>query len=865
MKALSCLLALALCACGPSEPAKNPRFDPKNASALPERTPRLSGPPGLPSVVIAEIANEDAEVYFARNGADGLLLNRRYERWLTGPIRVDQGDQAVPEDAARLKNVGQAPKTRAPLALAGVGKGFLLSWVAPSPGGDAVWALALDRHGAAAGEAAMVAEQQGRISWIGVLPNAREERAAIVWESDTSGKQVSVATWERGRAGRAVAAASQLSGWHACTSARGVAVAWVEGDDPAHGKARLVEVAWDGRKSEPATLSQSARADVQVVALRDGYYAAWTDERDGDPHVMLSRLAFGGKPLGAPAPAVRPVGEQALVALVASEDHARALLAWDGAPSNDALRQLELTLIEPDRAVVPRARLSFVGTSEAPLFVPDEGGFATLTLAPARAADRDEAEPPVAPTFVRFDEQLAVRAAEPVRVAELAQQSVGLEGVPHSVYGLHCAEGLCSLLARGAGAPALLSLVTLPIRKSHWRAPARTRPAEAPPLARALSTLADVPGQIADVSAATLADGRQLVAWVTHHTGERDGPAPPGATLAYRFVDGDAPGPIVELSTRAISIGGVKVVALPAADKKDAVAVLGWAGPNAGSSQVFLTKIGADGSKVGQKTLTQQRRQNDGKGPPNEVYDVDLALTDKGNVVVVWADTRDGNAEIYAARADHNLQRKGREVRVTDTKGASMEPAVLVMGERILIAYGDNIDGARASDIHLVTLDGGLEVQGAPRRLHDSPNHSRTPQWAGRRPGQLALSWIDEPNSDGEGGARLLAIDDQGASRSGARALTIAGLPGVQLTSASVDCEETCRGVVAGAHGNTLRVGAFSTQRQGGAPVAAKLVATLSSGSLQDAGLSAVSGVGAAFFLHDRTGGVRVRRLRIDW
>lgn len=859
------LLALLAVACGPS-PTRNPRFALKDPPPAPERTVRLDGAPAVPSVVIAELVNEDSEVHFARNGKQGLLLSRRHGRWLTGPLSVGQGDETVPEHTPKLRNVAPAPSQRRPFSIRGVGRGFVLLWVSPTPAGDQLWAVALDGDGAALGKPLRIDNSAQTVDWVDVL--VYRDRAMLVWEvSRADGNDLMVASWDAEGPGQPVEAATGISGWHATASARGAAVAWVEGRQTDKGTVRFVEVARDGSRSKALTLSAgpTALADVQIATLQERYVVAWTDHADSDPHVLRADIGMGGGLEQGARPAVAPVGGQTLIALVANETHERAVLAWENpATATATARDIQLELLDDSGR---RARIAFHSPTDAPQLVADGDGFTALTLAPAIERGKADGDASTAPHFVRFGASLNVRAAEPIRVDELATNGVGAPGIPRSVHSLHCDQNLCSLIATGSGRPKLVSLLTLPQRNSRWLAPATTLSDAAPPLATALHTLADVADPIADMSAVTLADGRQLIAWVTHFSGNDDGPAPPGATLAYRFVTDGQPGPITVLSERAISIGGVDAVALPKRAKpsrNDPVAILAWAGPSAGSSQVYLTKLGANGKKLRQKTVTKVSRRNGKKAvKPNEVYDVSAALTPKGNLVCAWTDTRDGNPEIYVARVNPQLAKKNQDRRITRTPGPSTGAAVTIIGERVLLAWADADAEDKPTDIHLQELDGGLADAGTPMRLSHSEHHSRTPRWAGRAAGSLALTWIEEPNQSGSGGARLLGLDDHGKPVSGVRAISI---DGTAVTSAAARCNpRECRGVVSGSMGTSMAIGAFRADRSDDAPIGAAPIAVLSHTSAADSGLSSVAGLDAVVFLHDRRNGVEVRRLDISW
>ena len=855
-------LSLTLLACGGAgtDIGKNPRFKKRDPAAVPNKIEPLPGPPALPSVVIAELSSPDKDVHFVRNGAKGLLISRSHGRWVTGPVFVDRGDDAVPEEAPKLRKVAAAPETKTATAVRAVGDGFVLLWVMPTDDGAEVNVVALGSDGAAQGEPQLLARSYERIDWVDILTDPRApNQAMLLWEQrQESGSDVVLASYKPGgKAGDAISAAKGVSGWQAAATKDGAAVVWTD-----KGNVRYREISHGGVLSAPIKLDDNGRAlsDVQIAVLRKNIYTAWTDQADGDANVMLAHIE-GGKLMAKPAPAVPPIGGQALVALVASEEKQRALLAYENELGSSEARTIELEIVSSHAAgSKARAALRFQG-ADTPHFVADGAGFAALTLAPAVDGSGDASF--TAPTFVRFDRALGVRASEPIRVQELAGSGVGLSGVPASVRSLHCEKDLCSLVATGSGTPALLSLVTLPVRKTPWQPPVGRVSKREPPLAKALSTVAASTGPVADMSVAKLHDGRHLVAWVSHHTGSGEGPAPPGAKLRYRFIDGAKLGTIHTLSERAISIGGVKVVALPAparAGKKAAVAIIGWAGPNAHASQVFVSRLGADGKTQRQKTVTKITRPKNKSTLPNEVYDIDLTPTPGGNLVVSWADTRDGNAEIYVARVTPNLEKIKRDVRVTNSSGASVEPAIVPRGEGFLMAWSDAVDRG-AADIHLIGLDKNLAPQGAPTRLSESANHSRSPQWTTAAGGTTAsaLTWIEESTANEPGGARMIALGSDGTATSAIRRIDLTNV--TQTTSVAVQCSDTCVGLVAGAVGGTgLRIGAFQTRRDIGAPIKAKPIATLGARSIEEAGLR-LTDKNRAFFLHNGS----VRRLDVTW
>lgn len=859
----------ALSACGPQEPAKNPRFNLEKPSAATVRKVTLGGPEALPSVVIAELATKESVVHFGRNGKKGVLVARAGGKWAAGAVGVG-AKEAVAEDA-QLVEIAPAPEQRGPVALAAHGSGFVFAWATPVAAGHEIWAAVLDARGAPVGKPRSAGRTFEKVTWIQVV-SSDTRPTTLLWETEEGNRPavfsaaVPKSHESPGSLGSPTALTQGAIGWQVATGPAGTVFAWVDGEP---GRVRVARLDERGIPSSPTALTTGATAlaDVQVTALADRFLVGWTDTSAGDHHIHVAHIDGQAKVLTPGAPILSPVGDQVLVNLLASEDNKRVLVAWEqnlGVARSP--RKIQLSLLDAKgQLATPRSVLDFYATEGMPHIVADGAGFTALTLAPMVHQEEKNPEPLLlGPVYLRFGPQLAVRTAEPIRVAELKHQAIAMEGVPEFTQGLHCEKGLCSLLATGAGKPALMALVTLPVRPSKWRAPARRRPLDKPPHADRLTTLADVSEPIADVASAVLADGRTLVAWVTHSLGTvADGPAPATATLAFRFIDGGKPGPIQTLSKRAISVGGVDVLALEDGAVRGAVALIGWAGP-ANGSQVYASLIASDGSKKRQKTVTKTVRGKKKGGLPNEVYDVDVAPDGHGNFLFSWSDTRDGNPEIYVARVNPMLQKNKRDTRITQTKGASIEPQLVVSGNRVLLAYSDADDNGKA-DIFVTRLDDtNLTQKGKPTSVEVSAAHSRTPRWSGT-PSALALSWIDEEAGETPSALRLVATDATGAPTTAVRRVRIDG--DAKVTSRLVRCGAArCRGLLAGSDGKILSLAMFEAPRETGAPIAAAVKNQLGGGTLQDVLMVGPEGsLETVFFVHESAPGARVRVLHLRW
>ncbi|WP_437634533.1 hypothetical protein [Sorangium sp. So ce854] len=737
-------------------------------------------------------------------------------------------------------------------------------------------------------------------------------------------------------------------GWNAVATERGAAVALVlppAGGDrkparkaaaedadagdaaaaPKLGAVGLVEIDPAGKVSGPVTVSPepTAHIDLEIVSVGGRYLLTWTDERDIDSAVYLAAVEPGGKVVVAPRQATPPSGEQALVSLVApsAEGGGRALLAWEdllrardvdgGAESGGQGRLIHLASVGPDGALsAERAGLVF-SASGPPDLAADGDGFAAVTLAPAvLKAGGGEAAPPVWPTFVRFGPDLSVRAAEPVRAAPFA----ATDGVPYLVRGLSCHKGACATLASAAaGAPAPqggaaagagaaigrapLAVVSLPVRESPWRAPAFREDRDPPPRATAVRALVEG-DSIAKVAAAELDGGAAMAAWVTYFVEGASNRAPRGqdlsATVAVRAASPGGLGKLSVLSQKASSIGGVAIAAAPPApaDAKgkggaaQGESVLAWVARERGETQVYVTKLDAAGAKVAQKKLTTAPRKKQG-GVASEASDVAIAYDGAGGFIVAWVDTRDGNAEVYAARVDRALTRTVPDRRITSAPLDAAEVQIAVRGQEVWLVWSDarpaggaggagDPGGEASGDIFLARLDAKtLQRIGDETRLHASPEHSRSPVLAPYEGGAV-VAWVDEAGAAAGGAAasgggaagghaRFVRLDGGGAVQG--PPLAVAAPDGAPVSSVALACDKVCRGVLASAPGDSVALSAFTLAPGEAAAPAMKLLAWLTGSASQDVSPAFAGRSGASlFFADDAVGGAgRVRWMTIAW
>jgi hypothetical protein len=674
----------------------------------------------------------------------------------------------------------------------------------------------------------------------------------------------------------------------------------------------ITEIDTKGKASPPVVVSPEVTAQIDVTLAEVGgkYVIAWTDERNIDACVYLAAVDVGGRVSAEPHRATAPFGEQALVSLVA-EPYApdaprskRGLLAWEDQLRNTGEgRLIHLGSVGPGAELgKERAELVF-SASGPPDIEPDGEGFAAVTLSPvhdlpegieARAQQGVKGDAPVWPSFVRFAADLTVMASEPLR----AEPFTAPDDVPYLTRSLSCRAGVCTSLGVGSvvpakgpeepAVPAPIALLTLPVRKTPWKAPALRESDEAPPRAESVMALFDG-DHLAKVAAADVPRAGSLAAWVTFVLEAGGAPGKkkakveeeaPSATLTVRPVSADGvPGKPVVLSKKAVSEGGVALAAAPAREGKKTETALAWVARERGEPQVFVTTVGPDGEKLAQKGVTTVHRK---KGKvTSEAADVAIAYAGGegggDGWITAWVDTRDGNAEIYVARLDRALDKTVPDQRVTSAAGDSVEVELAVRGKDVFLVWSDaraDPDGGNG-DIYLARLDAvTLKKAGPEVRLFASATHSRTPQITAFGKG-FVVSWIEESadarasggagDPGSEAGLRLALLDEQGVVV-GAPQLVRGAEGQSTVTSAALACTaKGCRGVLTAAVGEALTLGAFELSP--GAPAGpVKTIAALTGGSQDASPVFSGKAASSLFFADDAVGGTgRVRWMQIAW
>ena len=890
---LVALSSLAL-GCGGAPPRQSRTTRPKTslrANPPPKTQASVPGPALLPSYEIARLDDENAAPYVARRGEDMLVFYDARGRLYTRLCAAD----GKPRTAEPI-DVGPASAAMPVATIEAMGDGYLAAWVEGLKSNAAVKVLSLDATGAARGAPVTLAQSADEVSWVEIV--AGPSSALVVWEVPREDHaDVLAAPVTPGKTpSPAVVLAQDALAWDLVPTEKGAAIATVvaasgaqnEADQGRVGRVLYADVDFAGKVSTPVVVNAEATAQNDIIAGRAGgrTLIAWTDVRNIDSSVYIAAVEPGGKVVTAPKRATTPVGEQALVSLVSGAGAGkRALLAWeDLLRSPREGRLIHLATMDPDGKLgAERATLVF-SSSGPPDITADGDGFAALTLAPAASGTGPlPKDAPIWPTFVRFGPDLQVRAAEPVRAEHFASN----EGVPYLTRGLSCQAGACTTLASSGGAPAILASVGLPVRQSSWRAPASRDPEESPPRPLGVTALYD--GEhLARVAATERPSGGSLAAWVTYYIegntdggggGKRARKDEPLATVGVRPISAaGVPGKTQILSRRGLSIGGVAIASAPGGKVEESALV--WASRDKNEAQIQIAKLGPEGDKLAQKPLTTIARKPSKEGVPSEVSDVAVAYappsdpgksTDDG-FIVAWVDTRDGNAEVYAARVDRTLRKVVQDRRITEAPGDSAEVQIVVRGKETLLVWSDargNADEG-SGDIHVVRLDTRtLQKVGPETRLYASPAHSRSPSvaLAGER---VVVAWIEEAAPDvkpeeSEAGVRIVILDERGGLAGSPRLLR--GEEQSAVTSVAITCNASkCRGVLTSALRESMLLDAFEFA-PGAPPGPLKALAALTGGANADVSPSFAGRDGTSlFFGDDAIGGTgRVRFMTIGW
>jgi hypothetical protein len=280
-----------------------------------------------------------------------------------------------------------------------------------------------------------------------------------------------------------------------------------------------------------------------------------------------------------------------------------------------------------------------------------------------------------------------------------------------------------------------------------------------------------------------------------------------------------------------------------------------WTGIDQGRSQVFLTRVGPDGQKKGQRMVSRAK---------GSASDVALAAVADG-WIAAWVETRDGEVEVRATKVSRALDKVGAERVVTHHPGDASEVRVIVRGEEILLVWADARAGQGSSDVYTARLAlSDLGWRGDEARLTSESDHARGLRVAARGDDVL-LAWIETPPVERPSvlplsAAVIAQIDSWGRLRASPRRVPADATAG----SVGIGCDGSdCRVVLGSAGPDTLDLSGFVWNGSGTIPRPAR-IASFERVATEDVSLN-VLGEWIFFAEDNLQGGGRIRKLRVAW
>lgn len=858
------LAALVALGCGASNgmPGAAPKRPPSVIGAA-----AVKGPPALRATEIAKVPDGTFGPYVGESNRGALVVWAATEEAGRGWFALPVSGDGTP--AGELRRIADAPPDVGLVVVRGGPEASELAIVSTRRTGLGEWVeITLVRSN---GELAMapraLVELPTHALWVEVVPLG--ERRLVAWAVQTEGtaelRGVLLGARGEPEADPRALVPAGVRAWQLTGFAGGAALGVVRGDG-------AVEVTLlDARaqpRGKPVVVSEPGHAelDFELGALGDALLVAWSDSRDGESRVYRAVVGADGSVRSPSAPLTPPLGEQALVRLVARPGAPRAFVAWESPAERDgAVRAFDLVSVDASgRAGPERGRVRFDAEEGTPELAAAGDGVAALTLGAAcRRRDASDAcaEADVLPTFVRFGPGLDVKASEPFRLEPLGGDSAELG------FGLSCGAAQCFALAALGEAPAPVYAVKLERRSDEYRPSAvRIGAAERPSIREnrvlastdALSDLTLVRAGTGTL-AAYLTDFDPTTPWVKLKTPAPDGryePLRARLELIGLKPDGSPFAPPTPLSIRAHSLGGISLApAMTAAPQPSPDLLAAWTGLDLGQPQVFLTLVGPDGVRRSQRMLTRKS---------GDASDVATAAIQNG-WLVAWVDERDKDPELYATRVDGKLARIGNEQRLTKAPGSATQVTLAPVGDTAIVAWADARDPQQPGEADIfVTRIATKDATplGSERSVLPSRGHSFSPALE-PFDGGLLLAWLERGTPDVPGSAAVVVVslDASGANRGEPHRFPLErGEPG----ALALDCTpDACHVVV------SVRIGAEASLFAGtfnprGASLALKKLATL--GSKAAAGVPlGLEGADLVYADADADSRWKFRRALIDW
>ena len=794
-------------------------------------------PPFVPATPIGAYGEGTFGPRVVRAGKRAIVISA--PRSTSGRRWMAQGlDESDRPRADARHELAEAPEDTTTWDVTAVGDGFVLSWTRPTDAGEQLLALPLGPDGEASGAPIAIARSGEDLVAVRIVPlgkgDAATPAALLTFGEKTTPKGALSAAgtlyaMPLDSTGHPLAAAptqlaSHLSGWQVTALGTSAIVAFVERSNKAFSGApeeapRTAKVATltFGSKgaikiSDAATLTKDETSSPEIDVVATSATAAlvvWADRRELDVHLFSAVIdASSGKPKLASTPtrAVRPRGDESLVALVSTKSG--PLLFWETyapRPTHEPRRRFDLVRLGKDGTATgtPRSIWYPYSEDEPEITVAGESGVgddvAILTYgercldagggAQLKCDPRD-----LRPWIVRFSGPML----DPVQ-ADLIDVGDVVGGTAGHAFDVACTSAQCTALVDGPGDPSTVAIAHVATRAAVppppvWVYAEMNDPAASPPRLEGATTMARE-SQFAGLHAARTMVGTgvgTLVAWVTYSPDDveeaaddepkskkkksavsKDGKDGGGARVAVRLLDasGEPASPIAIVSERALSKGDVAVAA---ADNAKDGGVVAYVSRAEGDEEVYVGRVDSSGKKSGGSSRITHA---DGSAS-----DVALAALPEGGYLLTWVDGRNDVLSVYAARLDKSGGKLGSEVKIGG--GSAGDVADLSMtingsgsaGSRVLVAWSDSRDDLTTGfgDVYFTVVSGKDPSKAlvSERALIKTKLHSHNPVVSSRGDGGALLAWMeDDPQATelleltgkSDWGAFVARIDASGA------------------------------------------------------------------------------------------------------
>jgi hypothetical protein len=713
--------------------------------------------------------------------------------WVTPPEGVGRRLVVVALDPNGEPRGGERTVAHVPIdttalaigALRGTAPGFLVAWTSLTDRGEALWAAAIGDDGVPRGKAVELARTTDDIVWLGIV--ATDAGAVCLWAEETRGGDANLSAAALDGHGHVKGApasvAHGVTGWHALEIPDGLAVSSVvpprgvrAGGVPAGargGTLSFQRLDAEAHPSAPPVIvadKPTVSGDVEVARRGDGFVFAWTDRTGDEPFVAAAAVDAKGN-VEPPRKVVDARGGSALLHVASGP--AGAALLWE-APvrAKGEGRRVHVGRFGDGLALERKRFAATVVGRAVPELTPTPDGFVVLGAMHDCELDDPTCDgTPVVATLLRLDRTLELTQREPFHFA----------GDPALVaWGVRCHGRVCSALSASGTSPTRIRSAEVRPRVNVKRKPIPAPPTGGP---QVVDVTAFATGETVVDLAATPMGEDAIVASLSETSDSSS-----ALVLATRVLSASgATSPPVILTKRALGVGGVAIASAGKEAKGGAVA---WVALDNGDPEVHVTRIDSHGRRTGEIQLTRTK---------GDATDVAIAWAE-GGWIVAWVDGRDGNGEVYATKLGPELQRSGRDERITNARGDASDLAALVRGDKVWLAWADSRrsrDGV--SDVYV----SAVSTRDAKRTIDElhvqsTSSHSRTPHLAPAAEGGVHLTWIEEaplgidtPSSGGYG-ALWATIDAEG--KLVARPIRLPLSSGGAATSVAIE-----------AHGGTLR------------------------------------------------------------